>query len=677
MWTDYPDGNMIDETPVPNLEITDVEPSLDTITNRLAVYCAGFWRDTAYLVRWSPQDESIIRLAADVGRDNDSSGNWQPEFRVAGVFDCDFDGQEELFFYLNSVRDKQPRVLMCVERNPFRIAWKLPVASPVFEVHSCHDSVNPGILFVTSPPGQGVVDGRFSDSWGYLVRVDQSGQVVFSKVVSRYPIGGSLKESVDRKSFYLLHRFPISSDTTKLADSTMCTYLSKIDGYGTVLFQHSDLGIGSEQWVDPWGGADSEQVYMQLRSGEVMQFNQSLQLTAVSDSCDISGFLTWIPRFDGHEPAAVLQESLDAIGIYDRHFRKLAELPHFNTLDVLQRGERGEVTAIAASRGGGTHLYIRFERGGFLRNASIFYRNNQIYVVSILFAALAAFVVSNFYRRRTKKNLAIISSQKKELEQTHQALKEAQQTIIAQEKFRQAKDIAGGFAHEIRNALFPADGAMVRVRRLFEQESLDRARALQMLASVDSAVARAIGITEQITQFTKLDSLYSPESVRIADTAAEVRRAVQGRLESDNVIFQVSGGDSIAVVQNRAQLYSVIHNLVINSLDALAGRPNPAITLSWAAAGDTTELTVEDNGIGIPAENLDRIFDTFYSTKPNSGTGLGLAIVKKTVEMYGGTIRVASQPERGTVFTLRFKIAGSIAKPVQREQSADNSRETI
>ena len=673
MWIDYPDENLLDETPVPRLHITDIEPAFDTISQQLDVYCAGFWKDTAYLVRWSPNDDSLIRLAASAGRDNDNSGSWQPEFRVAGVVDYDIDGHDELFFFLNSVRDISPRMLICVETNPFRIAWTLPVASPVFEVFSCHDSVDPGILFITSPPGQGAVDSRFSDNWGYLVRVDTAGQVAFSRVIGRYPVGSQFRESVSRGVYYLTHRLPVSTDTMALLETAPGSILSKIDARGTVLAQYQTSTAVSGLWTDPWEGVDSELVYLRLRTGIIKQFDRSLQLQAESDSCELTELIGWIPRFDGHEPAVVMQENADAVGVYDRKFRKLAGLPHFNTLDVLRRGTHGEVTALAMSRGGGTYLFARFDRRGLLFALSTFYRNNQVYVLSVLFGAMAAFIVSNFYRHRTKKNLSIIRTQKVELERIHQALQEAQQTIIAQEKYRQAKDIAGGFAHEIRNALFPADGAMVRLRRLAEEETLDRAKAAPMLGSIDTAVARAIGITEQISQYTKLDSLYSPESIIVADVVAEVVRAARTRLESETVTLHASGDEHISVVCNRGQLFSVINNLVINSLDALAGRPNPMINITWSASGETMELKVEDNGPGIRSEDFERIFDTFFSTKPNRGTGLGLAIVKKTVEMYGGAVQVTSQLNCGTIFTVRLKSAIEMHNSTQKGGSAGSA----
>ena len=70
-------------------------------------------------------------------------------------------------------------------------------------------------------------------------------------------------------------------------------------------------------------------------------------------------------------------------------------------------------------------------------------------------------------------------------------------------------------------------------------------------------------------------------------------------------------------------------------------------------------LAVADNGVGIPAERIGKIYDTFFSLKPETGTGLGLGVVKKTVSLYGGTIDVTSRVGEGTTFTVTLpKIQG-------------------
>ena len=103
------------------------------------------------------------------------------------------------------------------------------------------------------------------------------------------------------------------------------------------------------------------------------------------------------------------------------------------------------------------------KRKPFFKLISIFIVNNKDYFLVAMTGSIVALFLVNFYRRRTRSNLVLIKNQKKELERTHQALKEAQAKIIEQEKYKQAKDIAGGFAHEIRNALFPADGLLYKL----------------------------------------------------------------------------------------------------------------------------------------------------------------------------------------------------------------------
>jgi two-component system sensor histidine kinase HydH len=96
----------------------------------------------------------------------------------------------------------------------------------------------------------------------------------------------------------------------------------------------------------------------------------------------------------------------------------------------------------------------------------------------------------------------------------------------------------------------------------------------------------------------------------------------------------------------------VFLNLYLNGLAAM----DKGGTLTTTAAADpdgTVRVRISDTGKGIPAEDLERVFDPYYTTKP-SGTGLGLAIVHKIVEAHGGDIRLESGPGRGTAVTFRI-----------------------
>jgi signal transduction histidine kinase len=106
------------------------------------------------------------------------------------------------------------------------------------------------------------------------------------------------------------------------------------------------------------------------------------------------------------------------------------------------------------------------------------------------------------------------------------------------------------------------------------------------------------------------------------------------------------------VLVDRAQMTQLLLNLAQNGLAATekSGRPG-RVDLIAEQNGATTVLEVRDNGVGIAAEERERIFDLFYSAR-KGGTGLGLAIVSRIAQSHGGNVEVASEPGHGTTFRL-------------------------
>jgi two-component system NtrC family sensor kinase len=121
------------------------------------------------------------------------------------------------------------------------------------------------------------------------------------------------------------------------------------------------------------------------------------------------------------------------------------------------------------------------------------------------------------------------------------------------------------------------------------------------------------------------------------------------------------------VICNVGELNQVFLNLIVNAAHAIAesgkGADRGRITITTAAVSDHVEIAIEDNGCGIPQENLDKIFDPFFTTKPvGRGTGQGLAIARSIItEKHGGRIDVHSVVGSGTRFVLRLPIAGRSA----------------
>jgi signal transduction histidine kinase len=103
-------------------------------------------------------------------------------------------------------------------------------------------------------------------------------------------------------------------------------------------------------------------------------------------------------------------------------------------------------------------------------------------------------------------------------------------------------------------------------------------------------------------------------------------------------------------------LQRTIMNLIVNSMEAISHGDGRIIVATSQRPDGTLQVVVTDNGSGIPKDKLERIFFPFFTTKGSSGTGLGLPMCKKCVEDMGGTMRVESEQNVGTTFTIELPV---------------------
>ena len=208
--------------------------------------------------------------------------------------------------------------------------------------------------------------------------------------------------------------------------------------------------------------------------------------------------------------------------------------------------------------------------------------------------------------------------------------------------------LAAGVAHEINNPLTAIIANTQLLQREFA-EGDDRREALDLIAL---ASERAQRVVRGLLDSARRDQ-YEPKAVDIAESLNGALSLLWPELRARAIEVTTELPEGLPAVMGSADhLQGVWLNLLLNARDAVSGQ-NDVIQVSAARHGAEVHVTVADNGGGIPAESLTRIFEPFYTTKgPGQGTDLGLAVVQRVVKQHGGRIQVESSAGHGTAFTV-------------------------
>jgi len=220
-------------------------------------------------------------------------------------------------------------------------------------------------------------------------------------------------------------------------------------------------------------------------------------------------------------------------------------------------------------------------------------------------------------------------------------------------------EVARRLAHEIKNPLTPIQLSAERLQ-LKLADKLSGTDA-EMLARSTETIVNQVGALKHMVDAFR-DYARMPEAVmQPLDLAALVREVLTLYGSLGRVIHAQLATDVPPVVGDPAQLRQVIHNLLQNAQDALAGVAAPRIDILSRRNGDTLSLSVMDNGAGFPEKVLARAFEPYVTTKPK-GTGLGLSIVKKIVEEHGGRVDLENCFPRGASVTISLPLTRAEAR---------------
>lgn len=208
--------------------------------------------------------------------------------------------------------------------------------------------------------------------------------------------------------------------------------------------------------------------------------------------------------------------------------------------------------------------------------------------------------------------------------------------------------LASGLAHEIRNPLNSLNLNMQMLEEELGEGSPGVPTGGRLLAITRTEIARLERLVTDFLSYARPRPL-ELEEIPAAELLEQVRELLAGEVRTRRVALTVedrTGGAALRA--DPAQMRQLLLNLAQNALAAVAEAPGGGrVLLAAERRGAAVELLVEDDGPGIPAEDLERIFEVFYSTR-KGGTGLGLAIVERIARNHGGEVQVGSEPGRGT-----------------------------
>ena len=229
------------------------------------------------------------------------------------------------------------------------------------------------------------------------------------------------------------------------------------------------------------------------------------------------------------------------------------------------------------------------------------------------------------------------------------------------QKMQAVGQLAGGVAHDFNNLLTAMIGFCDLLLMRFKPGDPSFADIMQIKQNAN----RAANLVRQLLAFSRQQTL-QPRILDITDVLVELSHLLR-RLIGENIELKVVHGRDLGLAKvDQGQLEQVIINLAVNARDAMPG--GGTLTIRTAnhtqtgsvrrgaetlPAGDYVVIEVVDTGIGIPKENLERIFEPFFSTKEiGSGTGLGLSTVYGIVKQTGGFIFVDSETGKGATFQI-------------------------
>ncbi len=221
------------------------------------------------------------------------------------------------------------------------------------------------------------------------------------------------------------------------------------------------------------------------------------------------------------------------------------------------------------------------------------------------------------------------------------------------EKYR--KEFLGNIFHELKTPIFNIQGY---ISTLLDGGLEDNNINRRFLTKADKSIDRMISIVEDLNSISNLESGELKLNIEIFDIVELIKDVIElqeNRTIKKEIKINIENTNPVFVEADKKLLMQVITNLIVNSINY--GKENGETKIFITIKNNKSIVNIKDNGIGIKAEHISRLFERFYRvdksrSKDSGGTGLGLAICKHIIEAHNQNIFVESEFEQGTTFSF-------------------------
>lgn len=244
-----------------------------------------------------------------------------------------------------------------------------------------------------------------------------------------------------------------------------------------------------------------------------------------------------------------------------------------------------------------------------------------------------------------------------------QQLSEQRERLVQSERVAAWRELARRLAHELKNPLFPLQLTLENLIKARSMSSADFDEIFrESTETLSVEIANLKNIVGRFSDFSKMPKPQL-EDVDMADVLRKISALYEPALSQHQppIGFECRISDEpLRISADPELLHRALSNLVLNAMDAMPD--GGTLTIEAGRHDESVELRISDTGTGMTAEECERLFTPYYTTKQH-GTGLGLAIVQSVISDHNGTIRVESTPGTGTTFVVELpSLAASAAK---------------